>query len=152
MSSLERRYRLLLRAYPAAYRRRRGDELLATLLEAAAPGQHYPTLCETLGLLGGGLSARAGVAGGCTPWGLWAEGLRLGALLLLVSLTGDAASATWLQTNHLVFTWIFSNSAGLVVTLASAAAVAAAAPGWFRTALVLIGVAVAAGWSGLCYP
>ena len=98
--------------YPAPYRRRRGDELLATLLEAAAPGQHYPTLCETLGLLGGGLSARTGVAGGCTPWGLWAEGLRLGALLLLVSLTGDAASATWLQTNHLVFTWIFSNAAG----------------------------------------
>jgi hypothetical protein len=41
-----------------------------------------------------------------------AEGLRLGALLLLVSLTGDAASATWLQTNHVVFTWIFSTAAG----------------------------------------
>jgi hypothetical protein len=31
-TSLERRYRRLLRAYPAGYRRRRGDELLATLL------------------------------------------------------------------------------------------------------------------------
>ena len=151
-TSLERRYRRLLRAYPAAYRRRRGDELLATLLEAAAPGQQHPTLRETLGLLGGGLSARVGLAGGCTPWTLWAEGLRLGALLLLVSLTGDAASATWLQTNHVVFTWIFSTAAGLAVTLASAAAVAAVARGAFRAALVLIGVAVAAGWPGLRYP
>jgi len=152
MTGLERRYRRLLRAYPAAYRRRRGDELLATLLEAAAPRQRYPTLRETLGLLGGGLSARAGVAGGCPPWTLWAEGLRLGALLLLVSLTGDAASATWLQTSRVVFTWIFSDAAGLAVTLASAAAVAAVARGWFRAALVLVGVAVAAGWPGLRYP
>ena len=38
------------------------------------------------------------------------------------------------------------------MTLASAAAVAAAARGWFGTALVLIGVAVAAGWSGLRSP
>ena len=129
-TSLERRYRRLLWAYPAAYRHRRGDELLATLLEAAPPGQRYPTLRETLGLLGGGLSARAGLAGGCTPWTLWAEGLRLGALLLLVSLTGDAASATWLQTNDLVFTWIFSDAAGLAVTLASAVAVAGSAPRW----------------------
>jgi hypothetical protein len=151
-TSLERRYRRLLRAYPAAYRRRRGDELLATLLEAAAPGQRYPTPRETLGLVGGGLSARAGLAGGCTPWSLWAEGLRLGALLLLVSLTGDAASATWLQTNDVVVTWIFSDAAGLALTLASAAAVAAVARGWFRAALVLIGVAVAAGWPGLRYP
>ena len=151
-TSLERRYQRLLRTYPAAYRRRRGDELLATLLEAAAPGQRYPTLRETLGLLGGGLSVRAGVAGGCTPWTLWGEGLRLGALLLLVSLTGDAASATWLQTNHVVFTWIFSTAAGLAVTPASAVAVVAVARGWFRAALVLIGVAVAAGWSGLRYP
>ncbi|MDF2739831.1 MAG: hypothetical protein K0S88_1198 [Actinomycetia bacterium] len=92
------------------------------------------------------------MAGGCTRWSLWAEGLRLGALLLLVSLTSDAASATWLQTNHVVFTWIFSDAAGLAVTLASAAAVAAVARGWFRAALVLVGVAVAAGWSGLRYP
>lgn len=152
MTSLERRYRRLLRAYPAAYRQHRGDELLATLLEAAAPGKRHPTLRETLGLLGGGLSARAGLAGGCAPWTLWAEGLRLGALLLLVSMTGDAASATWLQTNHAVFTWIFSTTAGLAVTLASAAAAAAVARGAFRAGLVLVGVAVAAGWSGLRYP
>jgi hypothetical protein len=62
-------------------------------------------------------------------------------------MTGDAASATWLQTNHLVFP-----AAGVAVTLASAAAVAAIARGAFRVALALIGVAVAAGWSGLHYP
>ncbi|HXL92457.1 MAG TPA: hypothetical protein VN969_26275 [Streptosporangiaceae bacterium] len=35
MSTLERRYSRLLRAYPAAYRQERGAEMLATLLEAA---------------------------------------------------------------------------------------------------------------------
>jgi hypothetical protein len=39
-----------------------------------------------------------------------------------------------------------------MVAVASAAAVAAAARGAFRAALALLGVAVAAGWSGLRYP
>jgi hypothetical protein len=114
-TSLERRYRRLLRAYPAAYRRRRGDELLATLLEAAAPGQRYPTLRETLGLLGGGLSARAGVAGRCTPWTLWAEGLRLGALLLI----GVAVAAGWSGLRYPPELWAYLTAAGILAVLAT---------------------------------
>ncbi len=38
MSPLERRCRLLLRAYPAAYRRDRGEEILGTLLEVDTGG------------------------------------------------------------------------------------------------------------------
>ncbi len=39
---LERAYRRLMRSYPAAYRARRGDEILATYLDVARPGQRRP--------------------------------------------------------------------------------------------------------------
>lgn len=55
---LERRYRLLLRAYPAAYRRRHGDELITTLLDAAAPGRVRPSGRDVVDLLRGGLRQR----------------------------------------------------------------------------------------------
>jgi hypothetical protein len=59
MSPLERRSRLLLRAYPAAYRRERGDEILATLLEATPEGRRRPLLRDIRALITGGLRARA---------------------------------------------------------------------------------------------
>jgi hypothetical protein len=42
MSPLERRCMLLMRAYPAGYRRERGDEIIATLLEATPQGRGRP--------------------------------------------------------------------------------------------------------------
>jgi len=39
MTRLARCHRLLLRAYPAWYRRERGEEMLGTLLEASPPGR-----------------------------------------------------------------------------------------------------------------
>jgi hypothetical protein len=39
---LERRARWLLRAYPAAYRADRGEEIIGTLLEAVPPGRDWP--------------------------------------------------------------------------------------------------------------
>jgi len=59
MRRLERRCRLLLRAYPAAYRRERGDEILATLLEATPAGRGRPVFRDVRALLMGGLRARA---------------------------------------------------------------------------------------------
>lgn len=61
VSALERRYRLLLRAYPAAYRRRHGDELLDALIAGSAPGARWPDLREAGYLVLGGLRARRGV-------------------------------------------------------------------------------------------
>ena len=52
---LHRRYRRLLWAYPSWYRRRRGQEILTTLLDAARPGQHRPTLPEAFDVVGRGL-------------------------------------------------------------------------------------------------
>lgn len=59
MSPLERRYRRLMRAYPAQYRTDRADEILGTLLDAAAPGQRRPSARESAGLITGGIRARA---------------------------------------------------------------------------------------------
>jgi hypothetical protein len=85
MTALERRCRWLLRAYPAWYRAQRGEEMLATLLEASPPGARWPLPRDARTLIMGGLTVRA--------WGnqrqSTAAGLRLavllGAALALVS-------------------------------------------------------------------
>ena len=58
MSSLERRCRRLLRAYPAWYRRGRDEEMLDTLLEASPPGRRWPSFRDTRALITGGLRVR----------------------------------------------------------------------------------------------
>jgi hypothetical protein len=55
---LERRCRWLLLTYPAWYRRRRGEEMLGTLLEASPPGQGWPSFRDTRALITGGLRVR----------------------------------------------------------------------------------------------
>jgi hypothetical protein len=55
---LERRARWLLRAYPAAYRADRGEEIVGTLLEAVPPGRDWPPSRETVALVAAGLHAR----------------------------------------------------------------------------------------------
>jgi hypothetical protein len=57
-SRLERRIRLLLRAYPPGYRADRGEEMLATLLEATPDGQDWPAARDSWSLLAGGTRAR----------------------------------------------------------------------------------------------
>ncbi|GIG59868.1 hypothetical protein Lfu02_42400 [Longispora fulva] len=60
MTSLIRRYRLLLRAYPSDFRRQHGEELLDTLLAAAPPDRRRPTPRETANLLRHGLRRHLG--------------------------------------------------------------------------------------------
>jgi hypothetical protein len=59
MSTLERHCQLLLRAYPAAYRDVRGEEIVGTLLEATPPERSWPWPRDSRGLILGGLRARA---------------------------------------------------------------------------------------------
>jgi hypothetical protein len=59
MTALERHCRLLLLAYPAAYRRQRGAEILGTLLEATPAGRTWPLPRDSRTLVTGGLRARA---------------------------------------------------------------------------------------------
>jgi hypothetical protein len=61
MIALERHCRLLLLAYPAAYRRQREAEILGTLLEATPAGRTWPLPRDSRTLVMGGLRARAGL-------------------------------------------------------------------------------------------
>lgn len=58
MTVLERRCRWLLRAYPGWYRRRRGEEMLGTLLEASPAGRKWPSARDARALVTGGLRVR----------------------------------------------------------------------------------------------
>ena len=59
--SLERQYRRLLLAYPRSYRERRGEEIVATLLDDAEPGRTRPDGRAVLDLVVGGLRERFGL-------------------------------------------------------------------------------------------
>jgi hypothetical protein len=59
-AALARRYRRLLVAYPRAYRRARGAEIVDTMLDAAEEGHPTPTVRAAVDLVGGGLRARLG--------------------------------------------------------------------------------------------
>ncbi|MET7394857.1 hypothetical protein ABZS66_15345 [Dactylosporangium sp. NPDC005572] len=60
---LERRYRALLRAYPAAYRAERGDEIVDTYLDLAAPGRRWPSPADVADLVRGGVRQHLRAAG-----------------------------------------------------------------------------------------
>jgi hypothetical protein len=58
MTTLERHCRILLLAYPAAYRRERAEEMLGTLLETTPQGRTWPLSRDVRALLVGGLRTR----------------------------------------------------------------------------------------------
>jgi hypothetical protein len=64
MTPLERRCRWLQRAYPAWYRRSRGEEMLGTLLDASPPGRRWPSVRDARALVIGGLRVRVRAIGG----------------------------------------------------------------------------------------
>lgn len=81
---LARRFHKLMIAYPSGYRQRRADEIVGTLLDAAAPGQTRPSLADAADLLAGGLRQRIGLdadadlAAGCALAGPVALALAAG--------------------------------------------------------------------------
>lgn len=124
--ALERRYRRLLRAYPAGYRRERGEELVSTLIEVSGD-RARPPLRETAHLVAGGLAARVRAARPAgVPW--WADGLHLG--VLAVATTAFAARVHALP--HLVRP---------VWTALAVLLLLAIIQGWVRAALPLALVA-----------
>lgn len=61
---LEARYRRILTLLPAAYRERRGEEMLATLLDGAAGGRRWPSAGEVTSLAALAVRLRVGAPGG----------------------------------------------------------------------------------------
>src|ERR1700735_3120880 len=90
-TTLERRFRLLLHAYPAAYRRDRAEEMVGTLLETTPAGRTWPLARDIRALLLGGLRARS------------AQNRRLGtpANLRLAALLGCAVFLCCIASNYL---------------------------------------------------
>jgi hypothetical protein len=66
-TELERWYRRLLRAYPRSYRRTHGDEILATLMDAAEPARRRPTRTDVVDLARGALRQRFRLPLGVAP-------------------------------------------------------------------------------------
>jgi hypothetical protein len=139
-SEIERRYRRLLRIYPRSYRLRRGEEMIATLLEGAAPGQTRPSRAERVDLYSGaarewlGIHALRGLDGG----------LRLVAPVLLTLAAGCALSGLVLGDDAVIgqrgvtgvvvsAVWTLAVLVRAVIPKASLAAVALA---WLTTVTI----------------
>lgn len=111
MTGLERGYRRLLLAYPAWYRRERGDEMLDTLLAAAPYGRTWLSLRDASALIMGGLRVRAGQNQRLTT----ATGLRLAvlfgvALWLAGRISSDLSFAAFMWLH-----WMPAGRAGYLV-------------------------------------
>jgi hypothetical protein len=127
--TLERAYRRLIRAYPRAYRRARGNEIVATLLDGAAPGQRYPRAREVVDVVTGGVRQHLGVGGSAG----YADGLRTVLPVAIVLATATAAAVrvggldsvsriqpyayAWCLT---LVAWAIRPSAGRVLTVLAA--------------------------------
>jgi hypothetical protein len=122
---LRRRYQRLLFTYPSAYRRAHGEEMVATLLDAAQPDQQLPAPREAASLLLGGLRTRARQAALQSPRRLWTDGLQLGVLPIVLVNLGHALHAP------LPFPlWIALVALGALTVLR----------GWTQTALIATAV------------
>ncbi|MFI0791624.1 hypothetical protein ACH4OY_02820 [Micromonospora rubida] len=86
MRDLERRYRQLLRAYPAGYRQARGAEIVGTYLDLAGPDRRWPSILDAADVLAGGGRERLRAAGAADL----IPGVRLAAILSHVTATALA--------------------------------------------------------------
>jgi hypothetical protein len=126
VTTLESCYRRLLRAYPPAYRRAHGEEILGTLMEASE-GRERPSVREAASLIGGGLTARVRRSvERPVPW--WADGLHLGIFLTALSTMAPG-------TVESLYYGFSTHGAGWIV--GSTVLVLALWRGWVRTALPL---------------
>jgi len=125
MTALERHCRLLLLAYPAAYRRDRGEEITGTLLEATPEGRSWPPARDIRSLVMGGFRARA------------AQNRRLptAANLRIAALVGVVG---YLAFSAIAYLWV------ALVTLTAPTGRPA---GWLALAIAaLVGTTVALAW------
>jgi hypothetical protein len=149
-NALERRCRLLLRAYPAGYRHRRGEEILGTVLERVPADASWPPPREAGGLILGGMRARA--AQGRREGR--AAGLRQAALLgIVLALSPHIASS--LPTNNMfppsgsgLHPASTSTSINVDALLFSGLAIAAIAMTWYWRPRIgaLLALGAAPGW------
>ena len=144
MNPLERRCRRLLRAYPRWYRRQRGDEMLATLLEASKPGQRRPSARDVRALIMGGLRVRAAQDQRLTTAANLRLAAQLGAALtLLLLIAGNLTSVI------LIWAHVYSSNTGIGYWLGyGLLGLAAVVAAWFapRPVVAVLALAAAGAW------
>ncbi|GLW29789.1 hypothetical protein [Actinoplanes regularis] len=91
MTTLELRYRRLLRVYPAAHRAVYEEEMLGVLMAGSAPGRRFPTPADAMDLLRSGLTARFGRVFETQRRTGWRDAAAIVALLTAVLLAAIAA-------------------------------------------------------------
>lgn len=99
MAGVERSARRWMRAYPAAWRADREDEVVGVLLDGAKPGQQRVALADGFDLARAGLAQRWRGAGAVPPPRSWAEAVRVVAVLgtVLLAARGARQAAVWLR-------------------------------------------------------
>jgi hypothetical protein len=140
MSRLERRARRLLRAYPQPYRSERGEEILATVLEAARDGRDWPTAREAWSLVTCGLRVRA-TRNSQLPF---ATNLRLAALLAAAIWLGQVAANYGTFANQEAAVRQFGQAALLAVSALAGCLAIASAWFWRRNRTVALALTVLA--------
>ena len=136
---LEKRYRMLLRAYPAGYRRERADELIDTLIGDEPPTRRWPSIRQAASLIRGALQVHGGsTAARPTAVLLW-QGIHLGAMAVLAlgALIGLDDLVEAFQFGGLSNPLAVLRDQGIHAVMVSAALVALVA-GRTRTAAVLV--------------
>ncbi|NUR87513.1 MAG: hypothetical protein HOY71_25815 [Nonomuraea sp.] len=136
MTKLERRYRLLLRAYPPGYREEYGEEYLDVLLERAQEGSSIPHPREAYALVLGGLRTRL-IEAAQGP--AWVDGLHLGVTVL--ALTNFALLIPYAQTIPI---WLVLS--GLVFFAVLLGSVRLALPAALLTGSKLVAIAMGVPW------
>lgn len=86
---LEARYRRLLILLPATYRERRGEEMLATLLDGSAAGERWPSVGEAASLVALATRLRVGAPGATR------RSVAVGEVLRRTALAGLLAFGLW---------------------------------------------------------
>ncbi|GGM55086.1 hypothetical protein GCM10011608_44990 [Micromonospora sonchi] len=136
---LEKRYRMLLRAYPAGYRRERADELIDTLIGDEPTTRRWPSIRQAASLIRGALQVHGGsTAARPTAVLLW-QGIHLGAMAVLAlgALIGLDDLVEAFQFGGLSDPLAVLRNQGIHAVMVSAALVALVA-GRTRTAAVLV--------------
>jgi hypothetical protein len=154
MTGLEARYRWLLRAYPVRYLQDRGEEMLDTLLEAAAAGRSWPSARDARALILGGLRVRAWHGKRQTAAVSLRQALMLAAVLELISFSAfdldefRAGVAVHLPVHSMLYAWV-SLALGLLSLGAAAGAWVGRRAIITVTALATAGLYIYQPWEGL---
>ncbi|GIH12485.1 hypothetical protein [Rugosimonospora africana] len=178
---LERHYRRLLLAYPAAYRVERGDEIVGTYLEAAGSDQRLPSVADATDVLRGGMrqhlraNRAAGLAAGASVAATFALTAAVVLAAVWLAYIELPPAPSWLVTRQVspfwslgAVVWIAWLGAGLAalalparltrwVVLAALAATVAAEPvaalsGYDRPPLLVLVPQLALGMLALGWP